>query len=101
MKRFFNGFWEVWTRWMGLDWGDGAGPDRITYRRLGVCNREIVPFVRACVRAKLRVPARRCCFRRWAIFRKESSGARRGACPCSRGPGASLLLAWVFVRMFN
>ena len=35
-------------------------------------------FVRACVRAKLRVPARRCCFRGWAISRKESSGARRG-----------------------
>ena len=29
-------------------------------------NQEVVPFVGACVRAKLRVPARRCCFRGWA-----------------------------------
>ena len=38
-------------------------------------------FVRACVRAKLRVPARRCCFRGWAISRKESSGAARRRVP--------------------
>ena len=31
--------------------------------------------VRACVRAKLRVPARRCCFRGWAIFLSLCSGA--------------------------
>ena len=57
------------------------------YRRLGVLvqpgNR--VRFVRACVRAKLRVPAGRCCFRGWAAEAQEMlSGdvAWRGvACP--------------------
>ena len=52
-----------------------------TSRRLGVIvqpgNR--IRFVRACVRAKLRVPVRRCCFRGWAA---EASKLLRGRVLC-------------------
>ena len=67
----------------------------LQYRKLEVeSNWDIVPFVRACLQAKLHVPARRCCFRGWAIVRNLCSIASR------RAPFPSVLFLAVASRRF-
>ena len=70
------------------------------YRRLGgKSTGKSFRFVRACERAKLRVPARRCCFPSLGKFsgiRVQGRAARRGAAPRALPFGVATVWETIF-----
>ena len=86
-KPVFDRKTKMWHERIG---GWGVSPTGKSFR-----------FVRA-GEAKLREAARRRCFRGWVFSLQTCSGGGAGVgVPFDPVFGAFVLLAWVFVRMFN